>query len=265
MDASPVKTERLTEFERAVCYDTLPRFTRPLAPGVVFAYAGLLIASFLVLAYGLRKDLDAWKLWGAVSLSVVVFAGIVGFLYRALYYAIRQRRALLSANEMPNVESGFDALPDPFASHTLLRYHRVDKSETKTLTGNKGEVVYTATRIPDHGWEVHDPAGDVLLTIRASRPPRSFSFDWGVPSQFHVVSGDTLLAEIERPRTLGRGRVEIRSQRQPQRKIVFRDGGLFDGDDLIGRIYIIRNYLYLDVRQSCLDDAVLGFFICMLD
>lgn len=265
MDASHAKPERLTEFERAVCYDTLPQFTRPLANGVVFGYAGLLIGSFLVLAYGVREDLNPWKLWGAALLGATVSAGIVGFLYRALYYAIRQRNALLSAHEMPNVESGFDELPDPFASHTLLRYCRVGKLENKTLTGNRGETVYTATRTTGHGWDVHDPAGELVFTIRASRPPRSFSFDWGVPSQFHVLRGDTVVAEIERPRTIGRGRIEIRSQEKPARAIVFRDGGFFDGDDLFGRVYVMRNYLYLDVRKSCLNDAVLAFFVCMLD
>jgi hypothetical protein len=259
------KIERLTEFERAVCYDTLPQITRPVTLGTVLAYSTVLVVAFLVVAYGVRADLPAWRVWGTTLFAAVACAGIVGFIYRALYYAIRQRDALRNAQQMPNVESGFDELPDPFATHALLRYYRVDKGENKVITGNKGETIYNATSEGENGWSVHDPAGELVLTIRASRPPRSFSFDWGVPSQFHVTRGDTLLAEVERPLTLGAGRVEIRPRSDPGREIVFRNGGLFENGALIGRIYVIRNYLYLDIRKSCLDNAVLAFFICMLN
>jgi hypothetical protein len=265
MDLPDPKSERLTEFERAVCFDTLPHITRPVTLGLIFGYTLLLAATFAAMIYGQLNDAPSWKRWGTLLFVVVACAGIVGFIYRALFYAIRQRNVLLSAQDMPNVESGFDELPDPFASHALLRYYRCDKTSPKIITGNKGETVYTATRDGRHGWEVHDPAGELVFAIRASRPPRSFSFDWGVPSQFHVMRGDKHLAEIERPLTFGPGRVEIRCENQDRRVVQFREGGLFENDALIGRIYAMRNYLYLDVRQSCLDAAVLAFFISMLD
>ncbi len=265
MDLPDPKAERLTEFERAVCYDTLPQFTRPMTLGVVAAYALVLVAAFAAMLHGLLNDLQPWKLWGTLGFILVPCAGILGFIYRALYYAIRQRDALRNAGQMPNVESGFDELPDPFASHALLRYYRTDKSSPRIITGNKGETVYTATRDGRHGWEVHDPAGELVFAIRASRAPRSFSFDWGVPSQFQVMRGDKRLAEIERPLTVGPGRVEIRCGDPGDHVVHFRDGGLFENEVLVGRIYALRSYLYLDVRRACLDDAVLAFYICMLD
>mgnify|MGYP006908256412 CR=1 FL=1 len=258
------KTERLTEFERAVCYDTLPHITHPLTFRVVFTYTLVLILAFVAMAYGVRTDIAAWKTWGSIAFAVVVVAGIIGFVYRALFNAVRQRAALVQAQEMPNVESGFDLLPDPFAGHALLRYYRVADTDAKTVTGNRGETVYAAQRTGAHNWEIRDPAGELILTVSASRPPRSFSFDWGMPSQYRATRNGDTVAELERPVSFGPGRVEIRNLKTGE-TTQFRDGGLYDNEALVGRIYDIRNYLYLDIRQSRLDDATLAFYIAMLN
>ncbi len=263
MTLPDAKAERLTEFERAVCYDTLPHVSRPLTFRAVVLYALALILSFLAMAYGVRADIAAWKTWGTAAFAAVVVAGIVGFVYRALFMAVRQRAALAQAEEMPNVESGFDALPDPFAGHALLRYYRVGDADTKVITGNRGETVYTAARTGAHDWEVRDPAGELVFTVQASCPPRSFSFDWGMPSQFRVQRNGETIAEIERLFSFGAGRIDIRNLRSRE-TIHFHDGGLFDKDALIGRIYDLRNYLYLDVRHAQLDDAILAFYVAML-
>jgi hypothetical protein len=78
-----------------------------------------------------------------------------------------------------------------------------------------------------------------------------------------VLRNGEPVAEIERRLTIGPSCVEIRNL-QTGETIEFRDGGIYDGEALVGRIYDIRNYLYLDVRQSRLDDAVLGFYVAML-
>jgi hypothetical protein len=257
------KTERLSEFERAVCYDTLPQVTRPLTPRVIFAYTFALILTFAAMAYGVRTDIAAWTTWGRAAFAAVVIGGMIGFLYRALLNAVRQRAALVQAEVMPDVASGFDELPDPFAGHALLRYYRVANTNSKTITGNRGETFYTVQRTGAHDWEVRDPAGELVLTVNASRSPRSFSFDWGMPSQFRVTRNGQPVAEIERLFTLGPGRIEIRNLKNGD-VTLFTDGGLFDNDALIGRVYDIRNYLYLDVRQSRLDDAILAFYVAML-
>lgn len=266
MDSTDPKQERLTEFERAVCYETLPHVLTPLTLRIILLYTLALAAAFLLMAYGLREDHPVWKPWGNRIFAVVVGLGLVGFIYRALRNAVRVRSALAQAGGMPNVESGFDDLPDPFAGHALLRYHRTGRAVEKMITGNKGETVYIAKRIlGEHGWEVQDPAGELVFRIEASRPPRSFSFDWGVPSQFRVMRGDVQTGVIDRRFSLGPGRVEITGERQPGKPLVFRAGELNDGNALVGRIYDLRNYLYLDVRQSYLDDALLAFYICVLD
>jgi hypothetical protein len=259
------KGERLTEFERAVCFDTLPQVTRPVTLGGIAAYAALLIASFLVLAYGIRADEAAWRSWGAAAFAVVVAGGLVGFMYLATTNAVRRRAALAEAGEVPNVESGFDALPDPFAGHALLRFYRQSGAGPRIVTGNKGETVYTvAPRESGGAWDVLDPAGEGVFLVEAAAPLRSFSFDAGTPSALRVLRGDKETARVVRRWSVGPGRVEISGDRQPGKAIVFRSGGLFAGEALVGRIYSIRNYLYLDAKQSYVDDGVLAFFVCML-
>jgi len=258
------KDERLTEFERAVCYDTLPQVTRPVTLGAIAVYTLVLIVSFLVMAYGVREDEAAWKTWGAAAFGAVVVIGLVGFTYRAMANAVRRRTALLKAESVPNVESGFDELPDPFAGHALLRYYR-QRGGNKIVTGNRGEIVYTiVSREAGRAWAAQDPAGEAAFRVEAGAPSRSFSFDAGTPAVLTVVKNGTECARVARRWSLGAGRVEIAGERQPAKPLVFRSGGLFDGEALVGRIYSIRNYLYLDVKRSYVDDGLLAFYVCML-
>lgn len=259
------KEERLTEFERAVCFDTLPQVTRPVTLGGIAAYTVLLGGAVFALAYGVRTDQAAWKAWGAGAVGIVVVGGLVGFTYLATTNAVRRRAALAKAGEVPNVESGFDELPDPFAGHALLRFYRESGAGPKVVTGNRGETVYTAeSRESGGAWDVLDPAGERVFRVEAAAPSRSFSFDAGTPSALRVIRGDHETARVLRRWSLGPGLVEISGERQPGKPLVFRSGGLFEGEVLIGRIYSIRNYLYLDVKQSYVDDGLLAFYFCML-
>ncbi len=259
------KEERLTEFERAVCFDTLPQVTRPVTLGAIAVYAAVVIASFLVMAYGVSTNQPVWRSWGALAFGVVIAGGLLGFMYRATTNAVRRRVALAEAGEVPNVESGFDELPDPFAGHALLRFYRESGPGPKVVTGNRGETVYTSvSRGSGSAWDVLDPAGERVFRIEAAAPSRSFSFDVGTPSALRVFRGDRETAKVVRRWSLGPGRVEISGERQPAKPLVFRSGGLFEGEVLVGRIYSIRNYLYLDVKQSYVDDGLLAFYFCML-
>lgn len=260
------KQERLTEFERAICYDTLPRVTSPLTLGLIISYTILLAISFAAMVYGLYNDHSVYKTYGTWAFSIVVFVGLSGFVYRALANAIRERAALAEAERLPNVESGFDELPDPFEHHALIRYYRHQGDKSKVLTGNKGETLYHATcGNGGHTWEIVDPAGEPVVSVEARGPTQSFSFNSGTPRRAVVFRQDDETGEILRHFSFGAGRVEILSRRKPERPLVFRNGGLYDGAELVGRVYAMRNYLYLDVRRTYLDDALLGFFVAMLN
>jgi hypothetical protein len=265
MSIPDAKEERLTEFERAVCFDTLPQVTRPVTLGAIAAYAAILAVAMAVLVYGVRAERAAWKAWGAAAVGIVVAGGLLGFTVRATANAVRRRAALAEAGGVPNVESGFDDLPDPFAGHALLRFYREGGAGPKVVTGNRGEAIYTAeSRESGGAWDVLDPAGERIFRVEAAAPSRSFSFDAGTPSALRVLRGDDETARVVRRWSLGPGRVEITGTRQPAKPLVFRAGGLFEGEVLVGRIYSIRNYLYLDVKQGYVDDGLLAFYFCML-
>lgn len=266
MAVPEAKQERLTEFERAICYDTLPRVTSPLTMGLIASYTLLLLVSFVVMVYGFYVDHAGYRTIGAWAFIAVVCAGLIGFLYRGLYNAIRERAALAEAERLPNVESGFDELPDPFEQHVLIRYIRSPGTKDKVITGNKGETLYTATRANGgHVFDVVDPAGERVLSVEARGASSSFSFDVTAPRRAVVYRGDEETGEILRHSGMAGSRVEIRGRKQPAKPLVFRNGGLYDGQQLVGRVYAMRNYLYLDVKRTYLDDALLGFYVAMLN
>lgn len=257
--------ERLTEYERAICYSTIPRLTRPLTFGLIVAYGFVLLATFLLMAYGLNTEHAFWERWGPIAFGVVVVAGLFGFMARAILNQVHEGSALAAAKTMPNVDSDFDELPDPFEGHVLLRYPRRYEGDTVSITDNRGRTVYVATR-KDGGrrLELLDPSGETLLTVESSRGGRSFAFDVGVPRHLLVRRADEQTAELKRRFNFGTAVVDISCNQNGAQDYVFRAGGFYRGEELLGRIYFIRNYAYLDLRQTALNDGTLVLFTSMM-
>jgi hypothetical protein len=44
---------------------------------------------------------------------------------------------------------------------------------------------------------------------------------------------------------------------------VTRRGAIYRGDRLVGRIYTVRQFTYLDIESNSFNDGVLGYFIAM--
>lgn len=257
--------ERLTEYERAVCYSTIPRLTHPLTYGLIIVYGFVLLATFLLMAYGLNTEHAFWGRWGPIAFGVAVVAGLVGFMARAIVNQIHERGALAEAEAMPSVESSSDDLPDPFEGHVLLRYPRHHEGDRVEITDNRGRTVYVVMR--QHGgmrWELLDPMGETLLTVESPRGERSFAFNVGVPRYLLVRRADEQTAVLKRRFSFGRSVVDISCNRNGAQDYVFRAGGFYRGGKLLGRIYFIRNYAYLDLRQTALNDGTLVLFTSMM-
>ena len=116
------QNDHLSDYERAIFYHTIPRTTSPITVGAVTSYSSLLLVSFIVLAYGLRTDRDEIATWGAVALGIIIVLGIVAFLYHSFLNQFAERKAMAAAEGIPDADSQFDDIPDPFADHVLLRY-----------------------------------------------------------------------------------------------------------------------------------------------
>ena len=257
--------ERLTEYERAICYSTIPRVTHPLTLGLIIAYGFIVLASLLLMAYGISTKHPVWERWGAVVFGLTVFVGVAGFLARAVVNQVHERAALSEAEALPNVDSGFHELPDPFAGHVLLRYSRHHEGDTVEITDNKGRTVYVAVRSHgDRRWELLEPSGITLFTVEAPKGQRSFALETGVPRHLIVTRGDQKTAELKRRFNFGTATVDISCTQNGAQDYVFRAGGFYRSNELLGRIYFIRNYAYLDLRKTALKDGTLVLFAAMM-
>ncbi len=265
MTEPDVHEERLTEYERAICYSTIPSVTYPLTFGLIIGYGFIVLASLLLMVYGLNTEHAVWERWGPITFGLTVVVGVVGFLARAVVNQVHERAALSEAEALPNVESSFDELPDPFEGHVLLRCSRHHEGDTVEITDNRGRTAYVAVR--SHGarhWELRDPSGITLLTVEAPRDQHSFAFETGVPRHLIVTRGDQKTAELKRSFNFGTATVDISCTQNGAQDYVFRAGGFYRGDELLGRIYFIRNYGYLDLRKSALNDGNLVLFAAMM-
>lgn len=265
MSKAEAQEERLTDYERAICYSTIPRVTHPLAYGLIVAYAMVVLLTLAFMVYGLRSEGSSWERWGTTVFGLTVAVGVVGFTLRAIVNQVYERSALAEAETMPNVESGFDDLPDPFEGNTLLRFRQYHEGDTLDVTDNRGRTVYTAVK-SDQGrhWEVRQETDDVPMIISAQKGARSFDFGMGDPSQFVVEREGVETASLRRRFSLRTVVIEISGQKDGEKDCVFRAGGFYRGKDLLGRIFFIRNYAYLDIRKTALSDGVLALFIAMI-
>ena len=257
--------ERLTEYERAICYSTIPSVTHPLTVGLIIAYGFVVLGSLVLMVFGLRTEHAVWERWGAIVFGLTVVVGIFGFLARAVVNQVHERAALAEAEALPNVDSSFDELPDPFEGHVLLRYSRHHDGDTVDITDNRGRTVYIVVR--SHGgrhWEIRDPSGIALLTVEAPQGQYSFVFDAGVPRRLIVTRGDQETADLKRRFNFGTATVDISCTQNGAQDHVFRAGGFYKGEELLGRIYFIRNFAYLDIRKAALNDGNLVLFAAMM-
>jgi len=265
MSEPMVHEERLTEYERAICYSTIPNVTNPLTYGAIAGYALLLIGASFLMVYGLRTEESIWDPWGMVVFGVVVVLGIMGFLARAIANQVQERSALAEAETLPNVESGFDALPDPFEGHSLLRHTRRFAGASLEVHDNRGRMVYSVAKSTSgQAWDVSDASDHVIMTITAGNDDRSFDLSAGTPSGVSVSRDDRDTAKVTRRPGFGSGVVDVRSKMPADEDLVFRAGGFYKGSELVGRIYFIRAYAYLDIRKTALNDGSLALFLTMI-
>lgn len=257
--------ERLTEYERAICYSTIPRITLPFTYGLIAGYAVALLGALLAMVYGLRNEGSIWEQWGMIVFGIVIVLGVVGFLARAITNQVHERSALAEAEMLPNVESGFDELPDPFEGHTLLRRSRHLQGDTIEITDNRGRTVYTVVKDDKgHGWKVNDALGNPTISISAAHGARSFDLSAGTPSQVSVSREGAETAVVIRRPGFRAGVVNIESRLDGECNYLFKSGGFYKGNDPVGRIYFIRSFTYLDIRKSALNDGTLALFIAMI-
>jgi len=259
------KVDRLSDYVRAVCYYKLPRVTSPVTIGLVVAYAICLLEAVAALAFGYFTERPVWTKSGAIALGGIIAFGIVAFLIRALLNDIHRRRALAAAAGTPDASAEADDLPDPFAHHILLRASADIQSETSEITDNNGERRYVVTRNPEgNEWNVESTEGGDALELTATVWGGSFSLFRNAPTHLTVRRDRKETAKIRRRFTLGSTEIDISCLEPEKVELCVKGFGLYKNDKLVGRVYSMRRFNYLDVEKEYFHDGILGFFITMV-
>lgn len=254
----------ITDFERAVCYYTLPRVAHPVTFGLIIAYAVCLFEAVGVWIYGAIWDNETYARAGLIAVVGIVVFGVIIFLARAFLVEFRSRRALAAAGGVGDADADADGLPDPFANHVLLRFHRPTPSGATDITDNAGNLKYTVSgKGQGHTWTVKDAQSETEIALDGRWGGRSFFFDAGAPMAILVYRGDEEIARIQRRRGFRDPVVDIACREPDECHFVARGTGFYKADRLVGRVYRLRGYTFLDVEKDCFNEGILSFYVSM--
>lgn len=257
--------ESISDYERAVCYYTLPRTTSPVNLALIFVYALCLIEAVAALVYGLATDNETWTTVGTVCLGGIVLLGVVAFTVRAFQNELRRRRALAEAERTPEPHDVAIDVPDPFAAHLLL-VRPLEKADEYhfPITDREGRPVYVVHLENDRRYRrVTDPEGHEVLRAHIAWRTGSFMLEGMLPRSADIFAGETQIGRFRRRFALGASVVDLECRGSQAARYTLRDGGLFRGNLLVGRIYVLRDQLFLDVERGDCTNVLLALFACL--
>ena len=260
MKAVP-ENEHLSAYERAVCYYTLPKVISPITYGLVLVYAVCILESVGALVYGLTTDNEVWKVAGAAAFAAIVVFGMFTFTIRALLNDWRRRSMLATARTMPDPDK-FDDIPDPFADHLLLRRLKEPVTDIYACMTNEGVIAYyIEVRKGDNYWRVHTPQDEMLFEALVEHDVLRIGLFKTYPLRLSVFSEKKKMATIVCRNTLRTAVADIFELIPVEMKYLVRDGCIYYADRLVGRIYDIRDYFYLDIEQGHATSGILAYFM----
>ncbi len=265
----------LTDYERAVCYYTLPRVSSPLSLGLIVVYAVCLLEAVGALLIGLVLDSGPWRNAGMWALCGIVLFGVVVFSVRALLNDVRRRRALSSARGVPDADEAAESFPDPFSGHVL--YHYSVREPGAVFSAENDETpVYVVERAGDAVWWricAVGEEGEEACRVKALRGARSFTLNTRAPRLLAVYVQEREMARISRGIGLAGERLDIYCEAPLPRHYIVRGGGVFveeevDGgggakERLAGRIYELHGRLHLDIEAAYFTPPILAHFVTL--
>ncbi len=264
MNPGAERAERLSDYERAICYYTLPRITHPVTLGLLLAYAFVLLEAVLFLAWGAWMESISWTMAGVVAVSAAVVLGIVAFTVRSILNEVRKRKALATAEGVPDPRlSDHDLMPDPFGHHVLLRRPRNARGTRFECTDREGAVQYTVERPTPRTWRV-ERADAPPLDMVADQRALSFMLEHHrAPAHVRVEEAGAPVAEIQLRYSLTKPTFTIFCHGADDHTHEVRRRSIYKGDRLVGRVYYLRQFLYLDVERAAFHPGVLAYFVAI--
>ncbi len=251
----------ISDYERAVCYFTLPRLIFRLNPILLFIYFVSVIAAFLATFMGLILGNLYLSYCGTSALAVIILYGIIAITGKTLLNELRWRKYLAEAHGSTSQESV--DLPDPFEDHELYIIPLKEKQTSLYPCVNReGEIIYfIEEKERGRHWIIKDSLEKEVYTIRAKHARFSIVFTSKAPLILNVYHYDKLLAQVK-PRFSFFGSAYLITFFEPQPKIYWvLQSGIFFQRELVGRIYQVRKKVYLDVQKSHFNLGILSLLI----
>ena len=262
MVAHSKSDEHLSDYERAVCYHTLPRVKHPLTLGLIAAYAACLIEALGAIAIGVYLDMPWWTKFGGVALVALIFFGLIVFTVRAFLNELRRKRALADVQGVPDARESASDLPDPFEHHVLLHHPSHTRGTVFSLTDNHDVTGFRVEASADHSQcTVTELASDTSFHVGTVEHGKSFQFGLNLPALLKVERDGVEVARIRRRFSLAESLVDIEVCHPKPCTILVRNQGFYVGNRLVGRVYFLRGSLYLDVQKQYFNDGVLAYFV----
>lgn len=255
----------LNPYERAACYYTLPRVAPPLSARFVFIFGGLLglLLTVLCIVAVFASSVATYAMVMVVMVTALV--GIFVAMLQTLINEIRTRRVLYEASTAPQTRTQDDTLPDPFAKHVLLRHPGNSGGKLSTCTSANDGLEYVLDNARNRAlWEVRTPGGEPVLTVQASGGAGSFAFVSGQAGRFVVRVGEKEVARIKDGGTLLKPQVDVMCHTPVEQLYAIRNGGIFRGERLVGRVYYVHDAHYLDIEREHLNEGILGYFVSLI-
>jgi hypothetical protein len=256
--------EHLTDYERAICYYTIPKVTRPVTLGLLVAYVVCLLEAAFLLLYGLLTKNDLLVTSGVWALGGIVVLGLGAFLFRAFMNELKQRKALAVAKGVPDAIEDIDDIPDPFAENILLRHPLYAKGDLFPCTDDSGKLLYfVESSAGSHWWKIRDPHDQEIVRVRVESNGGSFLFSESFPRCLSVFEGTEIIARLRRRFTLSSPYMAIECRKPELKTYVLENDGIYLGNRLVGRIYFMHHSIYLDIESKDFHPAILSLFAVM--
>jgi len=256
-----MQLEHLSDYERAVYYHTLPKVVIKIHVGVIGMFALALAAAGIFTIFGVSRGNSQWIQSGLIALALLIVGGILAFLYVALKNKLQLAHAQAAAEGMPDADSHFDDIPDPFSNHILLS--KPLRSEPSfSILDRKGTEIFSIEANPnENSFTAHHLEKQSVWTIVTIRKLLSFTFNPNAPSRISVLESGNELAWASLQFNFGAPKTMIRMQNGNRLDVV--ENAVYHDDELVGRIYEARQRTYLDLKSEYLGPGIIGFFVAV--
>ena len=243
----------ITDYERAVCYYTLPKVVSPVTVGLVAAYVLCVLEAAAALAYGLITDNRTWTIAGLYCFVGIIVFGMIAFTVRAWRNDWHRRVALAVARNAPDAVKDED-IPDPFESHLLVSRQALPETDVFVLATREGDIShYVEIKRRNAHWRVSDKHSTVLFDVLAVHGP----------GHLRVLADKDHRASIQKRVSLRTTIAEVFLINPGEEKYAVNGGCIYFSDRMVGRIYRLRGRLFLDVEQSHMNDGLLALFVSL--